>query len=280
MSTISKMICAVLIPALIGQLPGCSSAPKGENKTAVPEISNSEVALRRIYGSGPTLEQNEVLLFGRLQINDRGLVGQPDLPFNAALFITTADAPHKPIPLWPKSALRKASMAFDTDKDGRFAVILPKGTWRLQVVYRSREAGWIAIDPGVQMQTSDAGAAVYVGELHIEIDPKQVAAAKKSHATTEPIRVERSEDYEADYAALTANFPDLRSMPVAHSLLTTDPKARPSAVVSTSTPPAGSESNPVIKVISDIALVALTIVLFAAYIVVGILTSGNVKFGN
>jgi hypothetical protein len=134
--------------------------------------------------------------------------------------------------------------------------------------------------PGFSVPEEHAGAAGHIGELQIEIDPVQVATGKKSQAAPPALHVNRAEDYETDYAALTATFPDLRSLPVAHSPMIADPKSHAAAVISTTPTPAGSESQPVIKVISTIALVALTVMLFAVYIVVAVLSGGDIKFGN
>jgi hypothetical protein len=272
MGSVSKSLCIVLILALIGHLPGCASTTPVS--TDVPTIGDSEIRLHRYYGEGVALGNDEVLVFGRLQVIDEGSGVKPDLSFDAALFVTARNAPHSPIPLWSKSALRKASKPFETDKDGFFAAMVPKGSYRLQVVYRS-PAGWLAIDPSVQIETGDGGAAVYVGEVRIDMDSRQIAKAKASRATTEALRVDLADEYDTDYTALTSAFANSRVFPVRHSPMIGDPKARPSAIVSTAAPPAGSDKYPVIKVLSTIALVALAAVLFAAYLVVAILGSGN-----
>jgi hypothetical protein len=278
MVKVTKPFCVLLIAALIVQFSGCASTSQPPLLTEVPAVSNSDISLRRYTGEGIELASGEALIFGRLKITDAKRFQSLDLGFDAAMFLASPNAPHKPIPRWSKTELHKAAGPFESNQRGLFAVIAPVGVYHLHVVYRSFEAGWIAIDPAVQIQTTEAGAATYVGELQIEIDPEVIAKAKAkaSGQTGEAIRMDRSDSYEVDYAALLQTYPNAGKFPVRQRLMGADSTARPSAIVSTAAPPAGSEKLSVSKVISNTALVMLGIVLFPIVVVLAILSTFRV----
>ncbi len=267
MARVSKSVSGLLIVVLICQIPGCASEPKNPPLTDVPAIGDSDVALRRYHGESMALADNEVLLFGRVQISEANRTETSDLSFDSALFLTARDAPHKPIPLWNTSQLRKASKPFEPDKDGFFAAIVPAGEYHLQVVYRSVEAGWLAIDAGVRIRAEQGGFAVHVGELRLQTDPGQIARAKARRATADAVRVDRADEYEVDYAELKKSYPYAAAFSVRRSPAEADAGGQPSCIVSTVAPPAGSANSPVIKIISGAALGVLAVVLFAAYLV-------------
>jgi hypothetical protein len=264
---VSKSVCRLLIVVLICQILGCAREPKNPPLTDVPAIGDSDIALRRYHGEDIVLAGNEVLLFGRVKISEANRAEMSDLSFDSALFLTARDAPHKPIPLWNTAQLRKASRPFEPDKDGFFAAIVPAGEYHLQVVYRSFEAGWLAIDAGVRIRAEQGGLAVHIGELRLQTDPEQIARAKARRATADAVRVDRADEYEVDYAELKKSYPNAAVFPVRRSPVEADAGGQPSAIVSTVAPPAGSAKSPVIKVISDAALIVLAVVLFAAYLV-------------
>jgi hypothetical protein len=236
MVKVTRPLCVLLIAALMGQFSGCAGTSQPPPLTDVPAVSNSDISLRRYTGEGVELGSGEVLIFGRLKITDARRVQSPDLAFDAAMFLALPNAPHKPIPRWSKTQLHKATGPFESDQRGLFAVIVPVGAYRLHVVYRSFEAGWIAIDPAVQIQTAEGGTATYVGELQIEIDPEAIAKVKASGQTRQAIRMDRSDSYEADYAALLQIYPNAGKFPVRQRLMSADSKARPSAIVSAAAP--------------------------------------------
>jgi hypothetical protein len=269
---VSKSVCRLLIVVLICQILGCAGEPKNSPLTDVPAIGDSDIALRRYHGEDTALAGNEVLLFGRVQIREANRAEMADLSFDSALFLTAQDAPHKPIPLWNTAQLRKASKPFEPDKDGFFAAIVPTGEYHLQVVYRSSEAGWLAIDPGVRIRVEQSGLAVHIGELRLQIDPAQIAHAKAGRATADAVRVDRADEYEVDYAELKKSYSNAAAFPVRRSPVEAAPGEQASAIVSTVAPPAGSEKSPVVKIISGAALIVLGVVLFAAYLVLALVS--------
>src|SRR5215472_8117746 len=135
---LSKGLCGLLSAALlITQLDGCAQAAKNPRVSPL-SMEGSDIRTRSfdLPESTPPAE-GEVLFFGRVQVIEVDSGNAPDLSSNAALFLTAEDAPDKPIPLWPSSAFKRASIPYSPNKDGRFAIIAPPGKYGLQLIYRS-----------------------------------------------------------------------------------------------------------------------------------------------
>src|SRR5262245_3149010 len=161
----SKTICVLLSAALVAtQLDGCAQPAKHHGATLL-SMEGSDIPTRSFELPESTPPgMGEVLLFGRVQVIEAG-VNAPDLPYNAAIFLTAEGAPDKPIPLWPSSAFKRASVPYSPDKDGRFAIIAPAGKYGLQLIYRSPKIGWIAVDAGVRILGAGASGAIYLGDM-------------------------------------------------------------------------------------------------------------------
>jgi hypothetical protein len=146
------------------------------------------------------------------------------------LFLTADNAPNKPIPLWSTHARKLASLPVSPSNDGRFEIIAPAGTYRLQVVYRDADVGWLAIDPGVRIQAKDARGAVYVGALRLELDPHAAADAKRSRPSKPPIQI--LDDYAADYAWLTSSQISAADLPTTTRIMTPAKGVKATAILS------------------------------------------------
>lgn len=278
----TRAVCILLSTALVvTQTAGCAQAPKVNTGagTRIPVVPASDLATRQ---PDPRLDirlaANEVLLFGRLEVVSTGTGTTADLWYDSALFLTADDAPTQPIPRWPTTSLKRASVPFSPSRDGRFQIVAPAGTYRLQVVYRNADVGWLAIVPAVRIEATKAGEAIYVGVLRVEIDPQAVVEAKRSKTTKAPLRIEIVDDYAADYGALTSSQAGVDKVPVGSAMMRPDAGVDATALLSTNTAAEShAKSHSVVKgILMGIVLVPL----FVAAIALAVLGGGNLQFGN
>jgi hypothetical protein len=279
----TRAVCVLLSTALVvTQTAGCAQAPKvnAGAGTRIPVVPASDLATRQ---PDPKLDVRlagtEVLLFGRLEVVSNGAGTTADLWNDSALFLTADDAPTQPIPRWPTTSLKRASVPFNPSRgDGRFQIVAPAGTYRLQVVYRNADVGWLAIVPAVRIEATKAGEALYVGVLRVEIDPQAVVEAKRSQTAKAPLRIQIVDDYAADYGALTSSQAGAANLPVGSAMMRPDTSVDATALLSTNTAAEShAKSHSVVKgILMGIVLVPL----FVAAIALAVLSGGNLQLGN
>jgi hypothetical protein len=278
----TRAVCVLLSTALVvTQTAGCAQAPKVNTGagTRIPVVPASDLATRQ---PDPRLDirlaGNEVLLFGRLEVVSTGTGTTADLWYDSALFLTADDAPTQPIPRWPTTSLKRASVPFNPSQDGRFQIVAPAGTYRLQVVYRNPDVGWLAIVPAVRIEATKAGEALYVGVLRVELDPQAVVEAKRSQTAKAPLRIQIVDDYAADYGALTSSQAGAANLPVGSAMMRPDTSVDATALLSTNTAAEShAKSHSVVKgILMGIVLVPL----FVAAIALAVLSGGNLQLGN
>lgn len=263
---LSKGLCGLVSAALlITQLDGCAQAAK-DHRASLLSMEGSDIPTRSfgLPESRPPME-GEVLFFGRVQVIEVDSGNAPDLSCNAALFLTAEDAPDKPLPLWPSSAFKRASIPYSPDKDGHFAIIAPPGKYGLQLIYRSPKIGWIAVDASVHTLAQGASGAIYLGDLQIRIEPGVDPQKISVRASPLTVRISVFDDFAPDYNHLQAEHVSLGTLPVESRLLY--PRGTPPTVILGTNRSAESlvrSDDSVSKVARTLAVIAL----FAAYVVV------------
>lgn len=270
----SKALSMLLSAALIvAQIDGCAQAPKNDRATLL-SMEGSDIHTRSfaLPESAPP-GTGEVLLFGRVYVIEAGSTSVSDLSHNTALFLTAEDAPDKPIPLWPSSAFKRASVPYSPDKDGRFAIIAPAGKHGLQLIYRSAQAGWLAVDTGLRISGEGASGAIYLGDVRILLGPSAGGLLRISSPPSGlTVRLYVSDHFAADYAYLLGNHASLAAVPVESRLL--NPSNTHPIVTLSANRTAESEVNSsdgVAKVAESVAVIAL----FASYIALTVLSAAS-----
>jgi hypothetical protein len=281
-SVVCRATCLMLSVVLVAtQTAGCAhtaTANPGAG-TRVPNVTNSDLQTRQPDPeSNIRLAGNEVLLFGRLEVTRTGAAPVTDLWYDSALYLTAEDAPTQPIPRWPVKSLTRASVPFNPSKDGRFELVAPAGTYRLQVFYRDAGIGWLAIVPAVEIEATTPGSALYVGVLRIGVDPQAISRARQSKAAKPPLSVQVLNDYADDLAAMKSYQSGFESLTTGSAMMRSAEGVEATALLSTNA--ASQSQTKDYSVVKSILLGIVLVPLFAAAIVLSVFAGGNIQFGK
>jgi len=182
-------------------------------------------------------DSEHVVVVGRIRIEDKH--GTP-LNTNTELAIYTLRdvAPDALIPDWPLAKLvRLDSRPFAPDKDGYLQVVLPKGRYYFQLVYRHQDLGFLTINPRVRIDVSNESQVVYLGTLKVTIDLERVGGMVMDGTTSHPsidgaLRISVSDEFAQDSQQLLGSIQDSSGLSVEHKMFVLDLRKEPNLVTS------------------------------------------------
>jgi hypothetical protein len=178
------------------------------------------------------IDSGHVVVLGRIRIENKH--GTP-LNTNTELAIYTLRdvAPDALIPDWPLAELvRLDTKPFAPDQDGYLRIVLPKGRYYFQLVYRHQVVGLLTINPRVRIDVSNESPVVYLGTLKVTIDLERVGdmdtAGKTSHPSNDDVlSISVSDEFTQDSKQLLGSIRDASDTSVVHNLFVLDLRKEP-----------------------------------------------------
>lgn len=177
-------------------------------------------------------DSGHVVVLGRIRIEDKH--GAP-LNTNTELAVYTLRdvAPDTLIPDWPLAELvRLDTKPFAPDQDGYLRIVLPKGRYYFQLVYRHQGVGLLTINPRARIDVSTESPVVYLGTLKVTIDLERVGdmdmAGKTSHPSNDNVlSISVSDEFTQDSQQLLGSIQDASDLSVVHKLFVLDLRKEP-----------------------------------------------------
>jgi len=177
-------------------------------------------------------DAGHVVVVGRIRIEDKH--GTP-LNTNTELAVYTLRdvAPETLIPDWPLAELvRLDTKPFAPDKDGYLRVVLPKGRYYFQLVYRHQGVGLLTINPCVRIDVSNESQVVYLGTLKVSIDLERVGEMDMAGMTSNPsidgvLSISVSDEFAQDSQQLLGSIQDSSDLSVVQKMFVLDLRKEP-----------------------------------------------------
>jgi len=183
-------------------------------------------------GTKTQIDSGHVVVLGRIRIEDKH---GTSLNANTELAVYTLKdvAPNTLIPDWPLAELvRLDTKPFAPDKDGYFRVVLPKGRYYFQLVYRHQGFGLLTINPRVRIDVENESQVVYLGTLKVTIDLERVGDMDMAGTTSNPsidgaLGISVSDDFAQDSQQLLGSIQDSSDLSVAQKMFVLDLRKEP-----------------------------------------------------
>lgn len=182
-------------------------------------------------------DSGHVVVLGRIRIQDKQ---GTSLNANTELAIYTLRdvAPDALIPDWPLAELvRLDTKPFAPDKDGYLRIVLPKGRYYFQLVYRHPGVGLLTINPRVRIDVSNESQVVYLGTLTVTIDLERVGEPDVAGTTSHPsndgvLSISVSNEFTQDSQQLLANIQNYSDLSIVQKMFVIDPRKEPNLLAS------------------------------------------------